>query len=248
MYDSRIASPVIDRVYSIVNDYIDYLDGREEDNHFGKNDAIILYEYRGEYLAIVESLNRILTLDNGRVTLCLLSALVNDSGRYKEPNDDKIYDFVYTFVEPDIPSVVLRMAEKVSDEHSANFKIDFDHKSSGTSYYLCEFFDDDSEYIIGKKGDELFVHEKIEPYAHSYVPDPVFDFLYSGTNEYTYIRYMGMYNGENIFYPCNVDTMLADGYLVPVNELVSYNEFSKKCRYLKGEFANRMYCELSKHV
>lgn len=252
MYDSEPVSNLVEEICYIVDSYIEYLEAyysRSEDvleSSFDKDDAIIVYEKDGRFDFKVEHFKDYLLMDMGKVALSTLDRLVSNG----DHDYDKVLDFVNTIAGHGIPNKIITKAEDLSKElHYSYYTIELHHTSSaGCTYYLCMFYDRGKSYIIKSFNESISVYDNIEPFAKSYIPNPVLDFLYPNPKEYTHVRYMGEYRGESIFYPCHEDTMYADGYTVPVYLLVRYNENTGKCHYITDDLAIRLYCKLDKEI
>ena len=250
MYDSEPVSNLVEEICNTVDSYIEYLEAC--DNHseealelgFDKDDAIIVYEQGGRLDFKVEHFKDYLHMNMGEVALSTMDRLISDGH-----NDyGKVLRLVNVIAGHDIPYEIVTKAEELSKEnHYSCYTIEEHHKSTDESiYYQCEMLDSGRAFIIKARNRAIHVYKDIKPFAHSFIPDQVLDFLYPNSNEYTHIRYLGNVKDECIFYPCQEDTILADGFLLTVDTLVGYNEQTKKCRLITGELANRMYCKLEK--
>lgn len=250
MYDSEPVSNLVEEICNTVDSYIEYLEAC--DNHseealelgFDKDDAIIVYEQDGRLDFKVEHFKDYLHINIGEVVLSTMDRLI--SGGHNDYG--KVLGLVNAIARHDIPNEVIAKAEELSKEfHYSCYTIEEHHKSTdGSIYYQCEICDEGITYIIKIQQTNVQAYKDIAPFAHSFIPNQVLDFLYPNTDEYTHIRYMGMNRDECIFYPCHDDTILADGFILTVNVLVGYDERTKKCRLITGEMASRLYCKLNK--
>lgn len=247
MYDSEIATNIMEDIYSLVESYIEQTEyGSCPD--FELNDVIILYIQDKQLQYTVEHFNNYLLLDSGKVALCHLYELVNKSGHRQEPDYDKIDKFVKALPSQDIPDDVIEKAEELSNDNNSYFTLELDHTSSdGSFYYLCKLTNfANLAFVIKKRNRKISVYTYIEPYGGSEIPNQVLDFIYPNTKEYTYIRHLGIYKEESIFFPCDEETKLADGFFTRVDVLVAFDKKTNDCRYIKGEQANRLFCKLDR--
>lgn len=247
MYDSEPMSAFIEELYSVVDNFIDTINDSTMSD-FDEEDVILIYKRDEQFLYRIENFKDYLSIDNGNIVLCHINKLISDSEGQFSPDYDKIGKFAHTLIAKEIPLAIIETADELSKEHYySEYTICLHHRTSkGFSYYQCELYDEGIIYIIKERHGSITVYHNIEPFAHSTIPYQVLDFLYPDTNIYTHIRHMGIHKGENVYYPCHEDTMLADGYIKTVNVLIGFDEEKGKCRYITGEIANRLYCKLDR--